>query len=96
MSIETTIREVSAKLKNLSPQATEVLSKKLEIDHLEYFSWQQRKSLAFANDLCSLEDANFIFRCLGSGPADFNNQPLATRVVITQAMALFFGAMLVG
>lgn len=83
---------VSTKLATMMPadKMTE-LGKKLDIDHAEYCVWQEKKSQAQALGILSLDDAMTIYTALGSGPTDFNNQPVATKVVLTRVMAEILG-----
>jgi hypothetical protein len=63
------------------------LSRSLNIDINEYIVFQEKKSLAHASGVLTLNEANYVFGVLGSGPDDFNRQPLPVKVTITKLMA---------
>lgn len=53
----------------------------------EWTCCQERKSLAQAQGVLTVEEAMTIYRILGSGPDDFNGRTIAQKVVVTQVLA---------
>ena len=62
-------------------------SKKLDMDVGEYCSFQERKSLAFAEGKLTLDEANTVYGYLGNSPEHFNRQPVHVKYVLTSMFA---------
>jgi hypothetical protein len=62
----------------------EATRKSIGIDTGEFARFQELKSLAFAMDRLTLDDASLVFQLLGSTPNVFNAQDVATKAVLTR------------
>jgi len=72
------------KTKNLPQDKLESLNHQLDMDLEEYVSYQNLKSLASMDGSLTTEEACSVYAYLGNTPEQFNNQPLAVKVVLTQ------------
>lgn len=72
----------------------ERLDREMDIDAEEYSVFQERKSLAQASGVLTVDEATSIYAILGSGPADFNAQTLARKVIVTQTVKELLAASL--
>lgn len=79
---------IERKLALLSPEKVTELGKKLDMSPQEHFIFQEKKTLAFASEKISLEEATYLFTKLGGTVEVFNRQPVAVKVVLTQTFAL--------
>jgi hypothetical protein len=75
------------KLRHSAPEKLDALSRKLDIELREYVAFQEVKSLAQADGRLSYENACYIYNQLGAGPEDFNNRPVAVKIILTQVFA---------
>jgi len=72
------------KTKNLPQDKSESLNKALDMSLEEYCKFQDLKSVASISDILTMDEAMTIYNYLGNTPEQFNNQPLAVKVVLTQ------------
>lgn len=67
----------------LTQEALGNLNKTLDMDLEEFVKFQELKSLAFASNKLTLDEAQLIFNLLGGTPDHFNGQPVEVKVVLT-------------
>lgn len=86
--IQQAINEVQKGLdhKNLSEEATENLTRKLDFDFYEHSKFQELKSLAFASELINLEEAQLLYTLLGPTATHVNSQSVAVKIALTVVM----------
>lgn len=64
-------------------EALHALHKVLDLDLGEFVRFQEVKSLAVAHELLTLEEGMTVYELLGTVPAVFNGQSVATKAVLT-------------
>ena len=58
--------------------------KTLDMDLDEYCLFQEKKSLAFASGILTLDEATYVYGLLGTTPEHFNQLPVAEKAVLTK------------
>lgn len=84
------------KAKGLDAKALAKLSKGMDVDLMDYVSYQELKSEAFAAGKISLAEANMVYGWLGNTPDQFNRQELAVKIVVTKLIDEILGQKLKG
>lgn len=89
MDIEDIVTGVEIELAKQNKPAEELerLSRNLDMTQEEHSLFQEKKSLAQAQGVLSLENAMYIYNQLGGTASVFNRQPLAVKIVLTQVYA---------
>lgn len=91
--IETAIEQCRNEFlkKELTSAELEQASKLLDIDIETHACFQDAKSLAVAEGMLSVLEANTIFGYLGHIPSRYNKQPLHVKITLTRFFQLLLG-----
>jgi hypothetical protein len=71
----------------LTPAMAEQTRKNLDMEIVEYCTFQELKSLAASQGYLTVEEAQTVYAYLGESPSTFNDQPLGVKIVLTQLAA---------
>ncbi len=64
----------------------------LDAELLEFFKFQELKSLAVSEQILTLDEGMTVYRYLGESPETFNGQRLAVKVTLTELFRELMGA----
>lgn len=96
------IVRVKKKIKNrlssgtTTPDGIDKACKALDMDLIEFCEFQNIKSLAYANDMLTLNEAQLVYELLGKTPENFNAQPLHVKLVLSKVFSELLGHMVKG
>lgn len=72
-------------------QNLDILHGELDAELLEYFKFQELKSLAVSEQILTLDEGMTVYAYLGESPETFNKQPLAVKVTLTELFRELMG-----
>lgn len=80
------INKIEVQLSGKDEDTKSALNKQLNCDFNEWYSFQDTQAIAHASGKINLNEANLLYRILGSSCDHFNEQPLAEKIVVTKVM----------
>ena len=75
----------------ISQEQINELRTALDMNLEEYCKFQNLKSESFISNLLSLDEANYVYKLLGTTPETFNAQPVQIKIVLTQLFQELLG-----
>lgn len=87
-SLRDAVAKIEEGLKQIPAEKQAEISKKLNVTFAEHSVYQEAQSSAHKAGRISLDAAQFLYGALGRAPEVFNGQSLATKIAVTQALAV--------
>jgi hypothetical protein len=69
-----------------SAQAQRELSRKLDVEYVEWATFQDTQAIAHASGILTFEESQTAYTLLGDSPSHFNGRDLAEKIVVTKLM----------